>query len=147
MQSVLVILDGWFGQANLHVKASNLHLEVDGQQGSVPVVGDVHQVVVAVGCAPATHKPDRLKSRFAEQGTAEGDVLAVAAVNVLREALEGGVVHEHPIDAVCVAMEEPHLRGNPIIRGRFMDILQFSKGHEQWHSLYATLGCPLPKEQ
>ena len=43
------------------------HLQVDGQQRGVPVIGDEDQVVVAVGGAPAGHVPGRLQRRLAQQ--------------------------------------------------------------------------------
>ena len=66
----------------------------------MPVIGDVHQIVIAVGSASTFYKPDRFQGGFAEQGTSEGDVLAVSPVDVLREASEGGVVHEDPVYTV-----------------------------------------------
>ena len=55
------------------------HLQVDGHQGCVPVVGDEQQVGIPIGGAPAGHVAGRLQGCLAEQGAAEEAAAAEAA--------------------------------------------------------------------
>ena len=85
------------------------HLEVDRQQSGVPVVGDVHQVVVAVVHAAARHMPYRLQGSLAQQGTPEGDLQPVPSIYVVPQVMEAGMVHKDMVHAVYVAMEVANL--------------------------------------
>mmetsp|Transcript_28650 Transcript_28650/g.51204 ORF Transcript_28650/g.51204 Transcript_28650/m.51204 type:complete len:572 (-) Transcript_28650:957-2672(-) len=85
-------------------------LQVDGQQGGVPVVGDEAQVVVAVGDAAAGDVPGRLEGSLAQQRAAEAEVEARAVrVDVFAGVVVHGVVDEDVVDAVLVLVVVAHL--------------------------------------
>ena len=43
--------------------------QVDRDQGCMPVIGNEHEVVVAIGCPATGHQTGRLQRRFAQQRT------------------------------------------------------------------------------
>ena len=63
----------------------------------MPIVCYVDQIVIPVNRASALHMPDSFQGCFAEQGTSEGDVLPVAAIDVVCKAVKRGVIHKHPV--------------------------------------------------
>ena len=75
----------------------------------MPVIGDVHQVVVAVVHAAAGHMPHGLQGSFAQQGTPEGNLQPVPSIYVVPQMLETGMVHKDVVHAVYVAMEVANL--------------------------------------
>jgi hypothetical protein len=84
--------------------------QVHWQQRGVPVVGDKAQIVLAVGHPTTRHAARGLNGGLREEGAAKGHVHAVAAVDVsARPAVVARVVDKHPVDAICITMEEPDL--------------------------------------
>lgn len=79
-----------------------VRLEHDGEERGVPVVGDVGEVLVAVGVAAAGDDPDGLDGGLAEEGAAEGELLTVPAVDLVLVVVEAGVIDEDEVDAVDV---------------------------------------------
>ena len=51
----------------MHLENTTTHLKVDGEQRSVPVVGDKQEVIVPVRDPAALHVPRRLECRLAQQ--------------------------------------------------------------------------------
>lgn len=49
----------------------------------MPVIGNVHQVVVAIVRAATWYVPDSLQGSFAQEGTSEGNLHPVPAIYVL----------------------------------------------------------------
>lgn len=90
-----------------HVKH---HLKIDRQQRRMPVIGNVHKVVVAIVHASTGHMPHSLQGSFAQEGTSEGNLHPVPAIYVLPEVVETGVVHEYMVHAIYIAMEVSNLQ-------------------------------------
>ena len=66
----------------------------------MPVISNEDKVVVSVRGTPTRHTPDSFQGRLAEQRTAEGDVLAVAAIDVVCKTMEARMVDKYPVHTV-----------------------------------------------
>ena len=105
-------VDHWSAGKSHQKTAQKRYLEVDGQKGSVPIIGNVHQVVVSIVHTAAGHMPNSLQGCFAQQGTSEGDGHPVAAIDVLPEMVIAGMVYKDVIHAIYVAMKIANLQSN-----------------------------------
>lgn len=85
------------------------HLEVHRQQRGVPVIGNVHQVVIAIVHTATRHMPHRLQGSFAQQGTSESNLQPVPSIYVVPQMVEAGVVHKNVVYAIYVAMKVANL--------------------------------------
>ena len=94
-------------------EAVGKHLQVEGQQCGVPVIGDEYKVLVAIWGPAAGHMPGRLQCGLAQQRAAKQDALPVAPIDVPLPPLEAGVVHKDIVHPVDVPVEVPHLHMHP----------------------------------
>ena len=85
-----------------------VRLQVDGEEGGVPIVGDKHQIIISKGSSPTWHHPRRLQRCFTQHSTAELNVLSISSVNVVTKGHEGGVVDEDVINAVFIGVEKAY---------------------------------------
>ena len=76
----------------------------------MPIIGNVDEIVVPINGTSTLHVPHSFQGCLAQQGASEGDVLAIASVNVICKAMEGGMVNKYPVHSIYEAVEEAHLQ-------------------------------------
>ena len=85
------------------------HLKVHRQQRRVPVIGNVHQVVVPIVHSTTGHMPDCLQGSLAQKGTSEGNLHPVPSIYVVPQVMETRVVHKHIVHSIYVAVKVANL--------------------------------------
>ena len=76
----------------------------------MPVIGNVHQVVIPIVYTPTRHMPHSFQGSFAQQGASEGNLHAVAAVDVFSQVVEARVVYKDIVHSIYESMEVSNLQ-------------------------------------
>ncbi len=76
----------------------------------MPVIGNVHQVFIPVVHTPTRHMPHSFQGCFAQQRASEGNLHAVAAVDVFSQVVEARVVYKDIVHPIYVSMEVSDLQ-------------------------------------
>ncbi len=76
----------------------------------MPVIGNVHQVIIPIVHTPTRHMPHSFQGCFAQQGASEGNLHAVTAVDVFSQVVEARVVYKDIVHSIYVPMEVSNLQ-------------------------------------
>ncbi len=76
----------------------------------MPIIGNVHQVIIPIVYTPAGHMPHSFQGSFAQQRTSEGNLHAVTAVDVFSQVVEARVVYKDVVHPVYESMEVSNLQ-------------------------------------